>query len=76
MTLKVEGSLGGEENGVLRYLKRQIEFADDGLYITQWPLLLELLLLEGRRGKSTPSHHGLEVYEKDNAMDEEYLGEK
>lgn len=33
LTLEVEGPLGGEDNGVLHYLKRQIEFMDDGLYI-------------------------------------------
>ena len=60
--------------------EREIEFTDEGLCITPSgkyiPHLLGLLHLEDRRGRATPSHHGLEVYNKENTMDEEYLNDK
>ena len=60
--------------------EREIEFTDEGLCIMPSgkyiPHLLGLLHLEDRRGRATPSHHGLEVYNKENTMDEEYLNDK
>lgn len=76
LIFKIEGFLGGEEKGILHCLKKKIEFLDDGIYIMSSgkyiPHLLELIYLEDRRSKAVPSRHGLEIYDKENAMDEEY----
>ena len=67
LKLKIEGPLQPGDDGSIFYLKRELQFTEDGIDVTPSsryiPKLAELLQVADRRGK-TVSHHGcLQIYD-------------
>ena len=77
LKMKMEGPFSCEHPGVLYYLKRQIEFTPQGIYISPnskyVPKLLQTLHLEERRPRTTPQHVGLDVYDAETLKPEDFL---
>lgn len=80
MKAKLDGPLGCGRDGVLYYLKRQLEFSERGIDLScnakYIPKLVEMLHVTERRGKSVPGHHGLQVYDSETISESEFLNTK
>ena len=80
MKAKLDGRLGCGRDGVLYYLKRQLEFSESGIDLScnakYIPKLVEMLHVTERRGKSVPGHHGLQVYDSETISESEFLNTK
>ena len=74
--MKMEGPFSCEHPGVLYYLKRQIEFTPQGVYISPnskyVPKLLQMFHLEEGRPRTTPQHVGLDVYDAETLKPEDF----
>ena len=80
MKAKLDGPFGCGRDGVLYYLKRQLEFSENGIDLSCnakcVPKFVEMLHVTERRGKSVPGHHGLQVYDSETISESEFLNTK
>jgi hypothetical protein len=78
LKLKIEGPLQCGDEGSIFYLKREIQFAEDGIYIAPSsryiPKLMEMLNIQDRRGKGVPHHGCLQIFDPETTGPDEFLG--
>jgi len=69
LKLKIEGPLQPGDEGSIFYLKRELQFNEDGIDVTPSskyiPKLAELLKVSDRRGRAVPPHGCLQIYDPD-----------
>eukprot|EP00435_Cladocopium_sp_Y103_P075973 s7_g71.t1 len=78
LKLKIEGPLQCGDDGSVFYLKRELQFTHDGIFLAPSsryiPKLAEILKIHDRRGKTAPHHGCLEVFDADATQASEFFG--
>ena len=78
LKLKIEGPLQCGDDGSIFYLKRELQFVENGIYLAPSsryiPKLAEILKIHDWRGKTVPHHGCLQIYDVETTSSEEYLG--
>ena len=79
LTMKMEGPYKPKSGDVLYYLKKRWTLLEQGVFVQPNPSyvhkLCELLELKKKKRKTLPHHANLEVFDKANADEDEFLSE-
>jgi len=77
LRLKIEGLLQPGDDGSIFYLKRELQFNENGIDVSPSsryiPKLAELLKVYDRRGRTAPHHGCLQIYDPEATAEDQYL---
>lgn len=75
--MKIEGLLQPGDDGSIFYLKRELQFNENGIDVSPSsryiPKLAELLKVYDRRGRTAPHHGCLQIYDPEATAEDQYL---